>query len=125
MAQLAAFDLGTFSAFADPSGVITPEALDNDFWTRRVLEFGDGQLISRFSTDCDWANWEMHPHGDELIFQISGKTEFTIEGFEAPVALFAGNFIIVPSGHWHIAKCLEAGEALYITNGKDTQHRPR
>lgn len=125
MAELPIHELGAFSAFAHSSGMISPEAINDDFWTRRVLEFGAGQLISRFPTHAAWPNWEMHPNGDEFIFQVSGVTEFIVEGFSVPVTLVAGQFIIVPKGHWHTANCMRAGEAVYITNGEGTQHRPR
>jgi mannose-6-phosphate isomerase-like protein (cupin superfamily) len=125
MPNLPVYDLGPFSAFAHPTGTITPEELNDEFWSRRVLEFGAGQLINRFATDSDWPNWEMHPNGDEFIVQISGVTAFTIEGFETQITLSAGQFFIVPAGHWHIASCIVAGEAIYVTNGHGTQNRPR
>jgi mannose-6-phosphate isomerase-like protein (cupin superfamily) len=124
MSNIPVHALGPFLAFAHPSGKITPEAINDDFWTRRVLEFGSGQLISRFTTASAWPTWEMHPNGDELIIQISGITVFTIEGFEAPVTLSAGQFFVVPAGFWHTASSIEVGDAIYVTNGEGTQHRP-
>jgi mannose-6-phosphate isomerase-like protein (cupin superfamily) len=125
MRHIPAFDLGAFSAFVSPDGQISREEVTDDFWTRRVLEFGAGQLISSFPTIFSWPSWEMHPNGDELIFQTSGITEFIVEGFDAPTILRAGCFLIVPKGHWHTANCIEAGEAVYVTNGEGTQHRSR
>jgi hypothetical protein len=33
--------------------------------------------------------------------------------------------VVVPRGTWHTAKVLEPSEALHITWGEGTQHRPR
>jgi mannose-6-phosphate isomerase-like protein (cupin superfamily) len=125
MAEQTVFQLGAFAAFAAPDGSITPEAMDDDFWTKRVLEFGEGQLISRMTTAASWDSWEMHPNGDELIFQLSGEMELVIEGITTPIQLKTGSFAVVPKGHWHTANVIEAGDAIYVTNGLGTQHKSR
>jgi mannose-6-phosphate isomerase-like protein (cupin superfamily) len=125
MEQRAVFQFGPTAAFAGPDGTISAETIGQDFWTRRVLEFGDGQLISRMTTASDWQTWEMHPNGDEFITQICGEMELVIEGLETPVRLVAGSFVVVPKAHWHTANCIAVGDAIYITNGRQTQHRPR
>ncbi len=125
MTSIPVFTLGPDVAFAADGGGITAEAMGPDFWTRRVLEFGAGYLISRMETSADWPTWEMHPAGDEFICQLTGEMELIIEGFDTPVKLIEGSFAIVPKGHWHTANAKSAGDAIYITSGAGTQHKPR
>jgi mannose-6-phosphate isomerase-like protein (cupin superfamily) len=125
MAEQTVFPLGPFAAFAALDGSITAEAMDADFWTRRVMEFGEGQLISRMTSGASWDTWEMHPNGDELIFQLSGEMELVIEGYATPIKLKTGSFTVVPKGHWHTANVIKAGDAIYVTNGLGTQHKSR
>lgn len=125
MTQVPVFTLGPDVAFAAEGGGITAEPMGPDFWTKRVLEFGTGYLISRVETSADWPTWEMHPNGDEFICQITGEMDLIIEGYDMPVKLVAGDFAIVPKGHWHTANAGSTGDAIYITSGTGTQNRLR
>ena len=40
-------------------------------------------------------------------------------------ALPPGEFAVVPKGIWHTADVIEPGEALFVTAGEGTSHRPR
>lgn len=37
-----------------------------------------GYLVSRFDFEKDWGQREMHPHGDEIVFCISGSMDLVI-----------------------------------------------
>jgi len=47
------------------------------------------------------------------------------EGTRQSVTLAAGEYAINPPGAWHTADLSAPATALFITAGKDTQHRPR
>ena len=39
-------------------------------------DFKDHMLVTRFAWDEAWPTWEIHPNGDELVFLLSGDTDF-------------------------------------------------
>ena len=43
---------------------------------------------------------------------------------ENRVRLDAGHALIVPRGAWHYIDAVTAGEMLFLTYGKETEHRP-
>ena len=104
--------------------------VDEQFWPKLMSgAFGldDGRLFSRGSMDATWKQWEMHPAGDEIVMLLSGVVDFVLEldGGEQIVTLDAPmSFVVVPAGVWHTARVHEPGEAIYITPGKGTEHRP-
>ena len=79
------------------------------------------------STPVDWATWECHPLGDEIVVVLKGKGTFIqlIDDVEQRIAVEAGSALINPAGVWHTADVEEPIEAIYITPCPDTQHRPR
>ena len=120
--------LGPYFAHVDAATAITPVEVGPEFWSRTIGELPDGRLLSTFATDADWDSWEMHPGVDELILQLTGAMELVLDagdGSEHRVRLDAGQFVVVPPGTWHTADVVEAGEALYLTYGAGTEHRPR
>jgi mannose-6-phosphate isomerase-like protein (cupin superfamily) len=88
----------------------------------------EGRLVSQYSFTEDWASWEMHPHGSELVICTAGamvlRQEWPDGGCET-VALNPGDYAINPPGVWHIADVTEPATAIFITAGEGTQHRPR
>jgi len=89
----------------------------------------EGRLVSSHAFSESWDSWEMHPSGDELVYLIRGKATMLQEGADGEVArvrLEAGQYAINPAGVWHTMD-LESGEAeaLFITSGLGTAHRPR
>jgi len=84
-----------------------------------------GSLVSRYSFDADWNSWERHPNGDELVYLTKGSVTFIIESPEdTRVHLKAGDAFVIPKGRWHTAKIHEPSEALFITFGYGTEHKP-
>ena len=99
-----------------------------DFWakiqTRTDLE--QGRMVMAFSFDADWATWEMHPEGDEIVVLLSGAIELVPEEptGERTLELRDSGACVVPRGVWHTARVSEPCQTLHITQGAGTQHRP-
>jgi mannose-6-phosphate isomerase-like protein (cupin superfamily) len=125
---MSAFDpLETFVHLPDgPAATLL--AVTPDFWqkleTRRDLH--GGRLISAYRFEEDWTSWERHPAGDELVFQLSGAMDFVVEdgGSERTVSLRGRAALVVPRGAWHTVRVLEPSEAIFVTRGEGTEHRP-
>ena len=99
-----------------------------DFWekldARRDLH--GGRLVSAYRFAEDWTSWERHPAGDELVLQLSGAIDFVLAepGGERVVPLRGLAALVVPRGVWHTARLKEPSEALFLTRGEGTEHRP-
>jgi mannose-6-phosphate isomerase-like protein (cupin superfamily) len=111
---------------ADGSGITTPGG--SAFWSMPASElamFDDGWLISEFVCHEDWANWEMHPHGDEFVYLLSGDIEFVLERPQGATAtrITGRGALVVPRGLWHTARVLAPSRMLFVTRGGGTQHR--
>jgi mannose-6-phosphate isomerase-like protein (cupin superfamily) len=99
-----------------------------DFW-ERLEERGDlhgGRLISAYRFEKDWASWERHPAGDEVVVQLAGAMDFVLDegGRERSVPLRGRAALVVPRGVWHTARVLAPSEAIFVTRGAGTEHRP-
>ena len=115
-------------AHIDTATGIRPLPVDEDFWSRTVAQLPAGRLVSHVETSAPWPTWEMHPHGEELILQLTGSMTLIVEaadGQQARISLHAGHFTVVPAGHWHTADADGPGTALYITWGDGPQVRER
>ena len=122
------FDLSTtYLALADGPGAKRIE-VGPDFWAT-IDERTDlsGRLVAIFPYDADWASWEIHPDGDEIVVLLSGAVDLVLDlpGGERTVELRDRGTAIVPGGVWHTANVLAPSEALHITRGAGTTHRPR
>jgi mannose-6-phosphate isomerase-like protein (cupin superfamily) len=76
--------------------------------------------------DGDWARWERHEHGDELVVLLSGAMALDLEhpdGTRSNLELSIGHGTIVPIGTWHRGIVTEPGEVLTVTFGSPSQHR--
>jgi mannose-6-phosphate isomerase-like protein (cupin superfamily) len=94
---------------------------------RRFDGFKGCTLVSSYRFDSDWAAWEMHPAGDEIVCLLSGEVEMVLQrGGTQEVARLtdAGSFVVVPKGTWHTARTRVPTTILFVTPGQDTQHRP-
>lgn len=127
--QHGAFDLGnTYLHLRDGLDAI-PVPVGPDFWQRidERTDLDEGRLVMVSRMTADWPHWEMHPAGDEIVYLLSGAMDLVFDepGGERIVALRPGQAVIVPRGMWHRGIVRTAGEALFITPGAGTQHRPR
>jgi mannose-6-phosphate isomerase-like protein (cupin superfamily) len=87
---------------------------------------GLGWLVGLHHYGESWSLWEMHPEGDEIVHVVAGAFEFVLDtaGSEKSVQVQAGLTLVVPKGVWHRAIVHTPGDAVHITFGKGTQHRP-
>jgi mannose-6-phosphate isomerase-like protein (cupin superfamily) len=125
---MTAFDpLARFVHLPDGPGATLLEVTP-DFWRKLEArsDLAGGRLVSAYRFDADWTSWERHPEGDELVFLLSGAMDFVVEdgGRERTVALRGRAALVVPRGLWHTARVLEPSEALFVTRGDGTEHRP-
>jgi mannose-6-phosphate isomerase-like protein (cupin superfamily) len=107
-------------------------AVDEEFWGKLTSggfdHLGPGRLFSAYDFNEDWASWERHPAGEEVVVLLSGVLEFVLEldGAERSVQLSqSGQFLLVPRGAWHTVNVVQEARALFITPGEGTEHRPR
>ncbi|NHK27687.1 cupin domain-containing protein [Parvularcula flava] len=125
--KIKAHRLGDNYAHLCDDGSVMPIAVGPEFWQSQIGSLPPGRLISMFHSAEDWTVWEMHPHGDEWILQLSGSMTLILDmpDGETSVTLAQGEFAVVPKGIWHTADVIEPGEALFVTAGEGTSHRPR
>ncbi|HEY9530049.1 MAG TPA: cupin domain-containing protein [Burkholderiales bacterium] len=94
---------------------------------RRFDGFKGRVLVSSYSFDCDWATWEMHPAGDEVVCLLSGDVQMVLDrgGVEEVTRLTEpGTYVVVPKGTWHTARTRVPTAMLFVTPGQDTQNKP-
>jgi len=116
-------------ALLHSTGRVRQQAGGPEFWGQppEALDaLGHDWLVSEFSCDADWANWEMHPEGDEFVYLLNGDVEFLLE---LPEGLHAERIegrgaVVVPRGVWHTARVFRPSRMFFITRGAGTQHRP-
>ena len=87
----------------------------------------EGRLVSFYQFDAPWDAWEMHPEGAELVLCTAGEITLIqeIAGERELFVLRAGEALINPPGVWHTADAAGPANALFVTAGAGTQHRPR
>ncbi|MBC3868828.1 cupin domain-containing protein [Undibacterium oligocarboniphilum] len=83
-------------------------------------------LIAEYAFDEDWSTWECHPHGDEILYLLSGAAEihFLAEGrIQKQSLVQPGNAMIVRQTCWHTAKVLQGPcRILFVTPGENTNN---
>jgi uncharacterized cupin superfamily protein len=99
------------------------------FWQLSPSELerlGTGWLISEYTFTEDWPTWEMHPHGDEFVYLLSGAVDLLVErGSEVQTVVLDGSgAVLVPRGVWHTARVRMPSRMLHVTRGAGTQTRP-
>ena len=121
------FDLRTVFAHLKASGA-EPVETGPDFWAE--LASGErcypGRLAMILPMTEDFPHWERHPAGEELIVMLSGVCTLILEteAGETRTRLEAGRAVLVPAGAWHRAEVVEPGEALFVTEGEGSDHKP-
>ena len=125
-APSAPFHLDQDRAILSPAQTLITKTLSPTFYEELDTEFGGFSghtLISQFGWAEPWGVWEMHPKGDELVYLLSGATDFLlrIDGEDQRLPLDQpGQYVIVPRGVWHTAEPLEPTKALFVTPGEGT-----
>jgi quercetin dioxygenase-like cupin family protein len=125
---MTSFDLERTYLFIDGAGGLERQEVGPNFWA----EIGDNPnagatMISASEGNGDWAQWEMHPNGAEVLVILAGAPRIFLEhpdGRLERIEAHAGSTVIVPRGAWHRCECAEPYKILYITYGPGTTHRP-
>lgn len=84
-------------------------------------------LVAEHTFTADWATWEVHPKGDELLYLLEGSCTLHLAsaaGREEVPFTEPGSVIRVPAGVWHTAKVRERCRILFITPGEGTRNAP-
>jgi len=101
----------------------------DSFWQLPPSElktFDQGWLVSEFAFTNDWPSWERHPHGDEIVYLLSGALDLLLEheGGVETIVLEGSGAVVVPRGVWHTARVRRPSRMLHLTRGEGTEHRP-
>jgi hypothetical protein len=98
-----------------------------DYGARHADDGTDGRLVSCYRFTEDWAAWEMHPAGAEVVACIKGSITLIqdIAGEHVRTTLEAGEYAINPPGVWHTADVADHATAVFVTPGAGTEGRPR
>ena len=120
-------DLSTTFLHLGVTEAVTALPVGPDFWANMPPILSSGRMVSLLKYDVDWQVWERHPLGDEVIIQFSGRmrVHLNLLDGETVVDLLAGRYVIVPKNIWHTADVSEPSSAIYITDGRGTEHRAR
>ena len=108
-----------------PGFTFTPDCL-RDYEERFAADGDEGRLVCITVQERTWDTWERHPAGEELVVVLSGHIELLqeVDGEQHVVALGPGEAVVNPAGVWHTARVQEPGQALFVTPGRGTEHRP-
>ena len=122
------FDLTERHAHFNEDGSVTLVEAQK-LWSMPETEINEqfGRLlVSAFSFNENWATWEMHPRGDELVYLTSGQATLILRQNSGDVAIQmrAGSGYLIPAGIWHTAHTSETCLLMVVTRGKDTQVMP-
>jgi uncharacterized cupin superfamily protein len=103
----------------------TPEALAR-YEATFASDGNEGRLVCISAQDATWDSWERHPAGEEVVLLLSGRVDVVqdLPEGERVIALHPGEALINPTGVWHTSRVHEPGQALFITPGRGTEHRP-
>lgn len=99
-----------------------------DYAARNHGDGHEGRLVTTHRFSESWTSWEMHPHGDEVVLCLGGAITLIQElpgGEQRTVTLEPGEYAINPPSVWHTADVSGEAQALFITAGWGTRHRPR
>ncbi|HEV8063978.1 MAG TPA: cupin domain-containing protein [Acidimicrobiales bacterium] len=129
-----AFDLSTTYVHLGRGATATP--IPDFRWSQEYLsgyeaeyasDGDDGRLVVMGPESQSWTSWERHPAGEEVVVLLSGRVDLIqdLEGSERVIKLHPGWAAVNPKGVWHTATVHEPGQALFITPGRGTEHRPR
>lgn len=83
-----------------------PVAIARDlspFDFQELAPFNGAAFCMHYGDQLDRSDWELHPDTDELLMVLSGSVtvEILTDTDRHHVPLAAGQFAIVPKGHWH------------------------
>lgn len=98
------------------------------YGVRHADDGAEGRLVCLFSFSENWASWERHPAGGEMVYCLEGELTLHQEmpdGAIVTTTLKPGEYAINPPNIWHTADVDGEVRALFITAGVGTENRPR
>ena len=130
---LDAFDLARTFVHLGRGSTATP--LSDFAWSPEYLDAyagafaadgREGRLVCVIAQDATWDGWERHPAGDEVVVLLSGRVDVVqdLDGADARRGAATRRGDGQPANVWHTARVHEPGQALFITPGAGTEHRP-
>jgi len=98
-----------------------------DYGARHAEDGAEGRLVSEYRFTENWATWERHPAGCEVVYCLAGTLILHQElaGGVATTVLRPGQYAINPPNMWHTADVEGEVRALFITAGMGTENRAR
>lgn len=99
-----------------------------DYAARTARDGVEGRLVAIHRFTEDWASWEVHPEGAEVVLCLQGRMTLHQEmpdGSIVKTEIGEGDYAINPPGVWHTADIAGEATAVFITPGWGTEHRPR
>lgn len=114
-----------------PDAAVTPKPVTESFYQELDTEFAGFKghiLVQTGEFSEPWPTWEIHPHGDELVYLLYGDTEFVLwnDGVEQTLRVDEpGQLVVVPRNTWHTARPHAATKLLFITPGEGTLNAER
>ena len=109
-----------------PSGAVTPKAVTPTFYAELDEEFDQfkGHVLVQTCEFAEaWPTWEVHPHGDEIVFLLSGAVDFVLRTGDGEQTIRVDeprSSVVVPRGTWHTARPLRPTTMLFVTPGEGT-----
>jgi len=126
-----AYDIDTTFVNLGQDGSTDLLEVTPSFWPDLVggkLGAGPGRLVSSFTFEGAWDNWEVHPNGDEIVVLVEGAADMRFERADGSVDTLLldrpGSFIFVERGTWHTGCGVPSARMIFITDGEGTDHRP-
>ncbi|VUD69205.1 hypothetical protein TDB9533_04571 [Thalassocella blandensis] len=116
-------------AVINPDKEVNIENVDSGLYERlnsQYNHFRGHELVSAYDFTEDWASWEQHPEGDEIVVLLAGQVTFVLElsdHLDEVTLSEIGSYVVVPKGVWHTAKIQDFARVMFITPGENTQHR--
>ncbi|MCZ8379984.1 cupin domain-containing protein [Mycobacterium sp. CPCC 205372] len=86
---------------------------------REVAPFNGAAFGMYYGDHLAQADWELHPDTDELLMVLRGSVtvEILVGADRQRIPLEAGQFVIVPKGHWHRHVDVREVVELFFTPG--------
>lgn len=125
---MSVFDLSDVYLWLDGKGGAGKEKGGPEFWAAIGNNPHVNQtLVSVYENAADWAIWERHPVGDEVLVALSGAVTILIEKSDGVERhpMKPGDALVIPAGCWHSAEVQAPGRMLFLTYGEGTEHRPK
>jgi mannose-6-phosphate isomerase-like protein (cupin superfamily) len=85
--------------------------------------FNDAAVAVFRGDGVEASEWEIHPDTDELLMVLHGSVtvEILTEDDSTEHQLVAGQFVVVPRGHWHRHRDVVDLIEMYFTPGESLQ----